>query len=97
MKKELMNVINSEDGTFKLNKISYLRRWTKDALGNDVDELTLEFNNINNVCYSIADRKIKSRDYEGIIEECEEITKRFFEEVSRKICSDLRAGYNIYL
>lgn len=93
MKKELMAIVNSEEGTFKLNNISYLKRWTKSALGEDVDKLVLEFNNINNVCYSIYDREIKSRDYDGIIKECEELTKRFMDEVSRKLCSNLRAGY----
>lgn len=93
MKKELMSVVNSEEGKFRLNSVSYLRRWAKDALNQDVDKLVLEFNNINNVCYSICDREIKSRDYDGIIKECEELTKKFMDEVSRKLCSDLRAGY----
>lgn len=93
MKKELMSVVNSEDGVFKLNNISYLKRWTKNAIGDNVDMLVLEFNNINNVNYSICDREIKSRDYDGIIKECDDITKRFLDEVSRKIRSDLKAGY----
>ena len=52
MKKELLKILDSEDATFRLNNISYLHRWTKDALGNDVDRLELEFDHINGTCFS---------------------------------------------
>ena len=34
MKKEIMNLLNNtnEEAYFRINNISYLRRWTKDAL-----------------------------------------------------------------
>ena len=86
-------MVNSEEGTFRLNNISYLRRWSKDALGNNVDKLVIEFDNINNVCFSLYDREIKSRDYEGIIGECEEKIQLFLSEVSKELCSNLKAGY----
>lgn len=93
MKKEMMELLNSENGTFRINNVSYLKRWQKDALGNKVDRLTLEFDNINNVCFSLYDREIKSRDYDGIIEESKEITNRFFKEVSDTLTKNLGAGY----
>lgn len=96
MKKDIMNLINakSEEATyFRLNNVSYLRRWTKDALGDDVDRLVLEFDNINNVNFSLYDREVKSRDYDGIIKECQKITEAFFLEVSRTLISNLGAGY----
>ena len=93
MKKEIMQLVNSEDGTLRLNNISILRRWTKNGLGDRVDRLEIEFDNINDVCFSIYDTSIKSRDYEGIMRECEEHTKRFLEEVESTLISNMRAGY----
>ena len=93
MKKELLKILDSEDATFRLNNISYLHRWTKDALGKDVDRLELEFDHINGACFSLYDRNIKSRDYDGIIRESQEITQAFFTKVSHRLCSNLRAGY----
>ena len=93
MKKDIVNLLNSESGYFRINNISYLSRWTKDALGNNVDRLTLEFDSINGVCFSVFDREIKSRDYDGIIRECQDITQRFSEEIARTLCNNLGAGY----
>ena len=78
MKKQIINLVNSEEGVFTLNNIAYLRRWTKDALGNPVDRLQIEFKNINGVNFAIYDAEITHRDYEGIIKECDEKIKLFF-------------------
>lgn len=93
MKKEIIQLVNSEEGSFRLNNISTLRRWTKNGLDMDVDKLELEFDCINGVRFSICDREIESRDYEGIIKECQEITTRFLDEVARSLKNDMRAGY----
>lgn len=96
MKKEIMNLINGkreEPAYFRLNNVSFLCRWTKDALGDDVDRLVLEFDNINDVNFSLYDREIKSRDYDGVIKECQKITEAFFKEVSRTLVSNMGAGY----
>ena len=93
MKKEVMNLVNSNEGKFRLNNVSYLKRWTLDGLGNKVDRLELEFDTINNVCFSLYDREIKARDYDGIIEECKALTERFFKEVSDTLSKNLGAGY----
>lgn len=93
MKKEIMNLINSEEGTFRLNNISILRRWTKNALKDDVDVLRIEFDTINNVSLGIRNFEIKSRDYEGIILECQEITSKYLLSVSDELCKNIRSGY----
>lgn len=93
MKKAIMNLVNSDRGQIRLNNVSMLRRWTKNALDMDVDELTLDFDSINGVRFSIYDTTIKSRDYDGIIKECCTLTEKFFSEVSRSLCNDLKAGY----
>lgn len=94
MKKEIMNLISSKEGMFRLNNVSYLKKWTfNDGLGHEEDILELEFDTINNVCFSIYDRRIKSRDYDGIIEECKILTESFFKEVASTLCNNLGAGY----
>ncbi|MBO7713961.1 MAG: hypothetical protein J6S85_10355 [Methanobrevibacter sp.] len=93
MKKEIMKLVKSEEGTFRLNNISTLRRWSKDGLGNPVDKLVLDFESINHVCFGICDTEIHARDYDGIIAECQEITTRFLDEVARSLKNDMRAGY----
>ena len=97
MKKEILNLVKSEEGILRLNNISFLRRWTKDALNNPVDKLVIEFDSINHVRYSLYERDIESRDFEGIIKECEEKTHLFLTEVSNVICSNLRNGYNYHI
>lgn len=97
MKKEILNLVKSEEGILRSNNISFLRRWTKDALNNPVDKLVIEFDSINHVRYSLYERDIESRDFEGIIKECEEKTQLFLTEVSNVICSNLRNGYNYHI
>lgn len=93
MKKEIMNLINSEQGIFRLNNISYLHRWTKNAIGNDVDMLMLEFDTINNVSMGGRNFDVLSRDFEGIIEECQKITSEYLLSVSEELCKNMRSGY----
>ncbi len=93
MKKEIMKLVKSKEGTFRLNNVSYLHRWTEDGLGNPVDKLSLVFDTINQVCFGICDTEIHARDYDGIIAECQELTSRFFDEVARSLKNDMRAGY----
>lgn len=94
MKKEIMHLIKSkETGTFRLNNISRLCHFTQiDGMKQETDYLYLEFDNINGVYFSSRE-EIISRDYDGIIEECAEKTSIFLLEVSKRLCSDMRAGY----
>ena len=93
MKKEILNLIESNEGEFVLNNISYLRRWKKSAIGESVDKLVVEFENINNVNFGMASREIVSRDYNGIINEITIATKEYLQEVSNRLCSNLKCGY----
>ena len=92
MKKEIFDLIKSERGTCRLNNYSYLYRWTKSGMGKDVDELVIEFEHLNGIEYTVS-RPIESRDYEGIIEECQQATDEYFAYVAEKIKNNLRAGY----
>jgi len=93
MKKEIVALVNSEEGYFRLNNISKLYRYTKDALGQDCDALKIRFDNINHVCFGLSVVDIMSRDYDGIIAECQQATTKYLEEVARSLNNDIAAGY----
>lgn len=86
-------MIESNEGEFVLNNISYLRRWKKSAIGENVDKLVVEFENINNVNFGVASKEIVARDYNGIINEITIATKEYLQEVSNRLCSNLKCGY----
>lgn len=92
MKREIMNLIQSESGSFRLNNISYLRRWTRDGLDSEVDKLTIEFDRINHVRF-MDSFEVKARDYQGIINECKKYTQEFLNDMSDRLTSDMDAGY----
>lgn len=93
MKKEILNLIESSEGEFVLNNISYLRRWKTSAIGENVDRLEIEFKNINNVNFGMTSKEIIARDYDGIIDEATTATKEYLQEVSDKLCRNLKSGY----
>lgn len=93
MKKEIKALVNSKEGTFRLNNISYLKRWTKDALGDPVDMLVIDFDNINHVNFAPQRYKITARDYDGIIEECTAAIEKHLLTVSNQLVKDINAGY----
>ncbi len=93
MKKEIMSLIKSkEEERFRLNNICYLRHWTQNALGDNCDMLVLEFDNINGVSFGQW-QVIRSRAYEGIIQECKEAISYHLGGVIGRLCKDLDAGY----
>lgn len=93
MKKEILHLVESNEGKFTLNNISYLRRWTKSAIGENVDKLVVEFKNINNVNFGKSSKEIIARDYDGIINEITIATKEYLQEVSNRLCNNLKCGY----
>lgn len=95
LKKEITNLINSEEGTLKLNSISFLRRWhTTNGLGEEYDRLEIRFDTLNGLCIKgCFAAEITSREYKGIIAECEKATQKFFEEAANQISNDLRSGH----
>lgn len=93
MKKEIKALIKAENGTFRLNNIASLKRWTVDGLGDKVDMLVIEFDNINHVNFSPNWYTIEARDYEGIIAECTAAIERYLAWVTDRLTKDLKAGY----
>ena len=90
MKKELTELINSENSSLKINKFLCLERWKKDAIGNKVDKLEAIFS-----IQHIGSRnfEIKSRDYNGIIAEVQEYQTKAFVEAAEEYNKQLRNGY----
>ena len=96
MKKEIIKLLESKEGTLKLNNISKLRRFTKNALNEECDILKLDFDTINDVDFGMSNIEIKSRDWKEIIKECECLTEQFLDNaVKERIIKNLKAGYGI--
>lgn len=94
MKNDIIALVNStEEGFYRLNNIAKLHRYTKDALNQDCDILKIEFDNINNVNFGITVINITSRDYNGIVTECQQAISKYLEEVTRSLNNDIVAGY----
>lgn len=99
MKKELLRFINNEEeeSFFRLNAISYLRRRTMSPLvKNKIDVIEIEFDQIYGNYCDICDKTITSRDFEGILLECQEKTDEFLKEVNYILCREIKAGHNGY-
>ena len=80
MKRELLNFVNDDkdESRFRLNAISYLEHYTKNAFGKKIDRITIEFDQIFGHYCSICNNEIISRDFEGILTECQEKNRRIF-------------------
>ena len=92
MKKEIKELLSTENGWLRINQLSTLHRWTVTGIGEEVDKLELRFAPVNGREFGFS-KIIKSRDYSGIIEECAAATTEFCNEVSSRLVKDLRAGY----
>ncbi len=91
--KEINKAIKSTKAIVKINGISYLRRWTKTALGEDVDRLELVFCPIGGISKGGSSYSVESRDLDGIIIEIETYTTEYLKEVAERAAKNLRAGY----
>ena len=95
IKKEIMKMLRSETGgSYWINPYCRLNYRKTDYKDDPIiqPQLELEINFLTG--FGIYDTTIKSRDYDGILAECQQLIERYFSELSDKLCSDLRAGYN---
>ena len=91
MKKQIENLLASENCTLAINKFATLHRWTKDSLnGQDCDCLSCSISILSS-CDCIRD--ISSRDWKGIIAEVEEIIHESFKNAAETLCRNLENGY----
>lgn len=92
IKSEITELIASGEGSVKINEITLLYRWTKDALGNDVDGLHVVFKYVSGVRGGWT-KEIAARDYDGIIAEIGAAAETYMQMCAEKMISNLRAGY----
>lgn len=76
------------------DSFSTLSRWTKDALGSEVDRLELRINPVGGVefskCFEIA-----ARDADGVVTEVSERTAQAFAEIGEEIARMIKNGVKI--
>lgn len=90
MKKEIARLLQSEEGTLKVNKFCRLVRHTKNAFNEDVDVLKIEFSIHHCMDFS---KSIKSRDLAGIVEEIAISTQEAFDIAKEQYIKELQNGY----
>ncbi len=91
--KEIKKAITSTEATVKINGISYLHRWTKNGLNEDVDQMSVTFSPIDGITKGGKTFTIKSRNLDGIITEIETYTTDYLKEVAERAAKNLKAGY----
>jgi len=93
MKNEIMAMINSAEGSYRINNIATLRRWTKNGIGEDVDMLVIAFDPINGVNFGDDTIQINSRTYDGIVADCERAINNHMNRVAITLMENLENGY----
>ena len=90
MKKQITELLNSQTATLKINEFCRLSRWTRSALGEDVDCLTVTFD----LTYSSSHTyNIEARDWRGIVEEVKAAQTAAFAAAAETFNEQLTHGY----
>lgn len=89
MKKEIMQLIESEDATLQINKYCRLHRWTK-SVSQEVDRLEVVFSITNMFSHTY---EIKARDWRGIVAEVQEAQTKAFADAADAYNKQLGNGY----
>lgn len=90
MKKEINNLLASTNETLKINQFCTLHRWTKDALGQEVDRLCVDFS----LTHAFSHRyEIQSRDWRGIMAAIQDAQTKAFAAAAEEFNSQLANGY----
>lgn len=92
IKKEIQEMLNRGEGSTKINNISTLSYNTTNAIGENVDNLILNFNFIGGIKGG-SRVEIKARTYEGIITEIEAATEKYFTDCKNELIKNLKNGY----
>lgn len=90
MKREIMKLLRQSEGYLSINKFCALHRYTKDALGREVDVLNLEISISTSYDYII---EIKSRDFKDVVDEIKQYQTKAFKEIAEKFNEELENGY----
>ena len=90
MKNEIIELLNSEEGTLKINKFCTLHRWTKSALNEDVDRLQAIFSITR---YSSHTVDIDSRTWRAIVDDVASAQSKAFADSAEELNKQLLNGY----
>lgn len=90
MKKEIIALVNSQDGELKINKFCTLHRWTKSALNEDVDRLEAIFSITHYMSHIV---EIQSREWRDIVNEVAAAQTKAFAESAEEYNNQLKHGY----
>ena len=89
-KKKIMDLVNQDRGILSINTFSRLVRavYEQKDPNRHIDRLELVFE-----APLIENIPIKARDYAGIMEEIAIVTEDHMKRLSKKLISDIKAGY----
>lgn len=90
MKKEIERLINSDNAMININRYCRLERWTRDAVGNEVDKLAVIFS-ITHVNDFTAE--ITARDWKGVVAEIRSSIAAAFSKAASEYAKQLDNGY----
>lgn len=90
MKKEIENLVRSEDALLRLSPFCALHRRKKDGIGTPVDHLTADFRILSSHDASV---EIQSRDWNGILVEVQEAQTQVFAEAAKTLNREISNGY----
>lgn len=89
MKNEITKLLDSDNSILKINNFCQLRRWKKDALGNDVDKLVMEFSLTHKYSHTY---EIAARDWRGVVEEVQAAQTKAFADAAEELNKQLANG-----
>lgn len=95
MKKEINELLKCKNGYIRINRITRLRRWQEDALGDKVDRLEVVFDNPTG-SVSFFSKDIKSREFKDIVAEIEDATREFLQTWQQEVISEIHNGRIIH-
>lgn len=90
MEKEIKNLLESENAYLNLSKFCRLHRWQKNAFGESVDCLKVDFSITSTFDYS---EYIFARYWRDIVDKVIEAQHRAFKEADRILSTELKVGY----
>ena len=91
MKKEIMGLLNKDEGSIELKKDFYLRRATKDVFDNKINLLKVEFRPYYGKCWK--DTCIKSRNFTEIKQEILEFMKTALNKYNEFVIKEFENGH----
>lgn len=93
MKKDIMHLVASPEGEYRINPVCKLRRWTSIPGNHDIDKLVLDFDVIADMGRFDRSVDITSRDYDGIITEITNAIDEHFADIASYLNNCLKNGY----